>query len=72
MSAVMDSGFRNEFRKDLRQRRAFYNRIDDMLDYINELENEVQHWRDRYDILLEAKTEASNEEEANGSSNLDE
>ena len=63
--------FRDEYRQELREERRRLNRMDALLDYIDELEAEVEHWKSRYQILLEAKTEAENEEVVNGSSDLD-
>lgn len=67
----MSDRIREGLRQYLREERRRLNMIEDLIDQNQELERDVAHWRARYDILIEAKTEASNEQEAYGSSNLD-
>lgn len=61
-----------ELRHFIREKRIEIARIESLCDYVDELEQKVEHWKSRYEILVEAKTEASNEEEANGANTIHE
>ena len=61
----MHRRYREELRHDLRERRQYIAKVESLLDYIDELEAEVKHWKHRFEIVVEARSE-------NDSTDLDE
>lgn len=67
----MGSRHKDSLRQYIQQKRKNIAMLESLCDYCDELEYEVQMLKDKLDIIYDARTEVSNDEEADGSNTMD-
>lgn len=67
----MGSRHKDSLRQYIQQKRKNIAMLESLCDYCDELEYEVQSLKNKLDIIYDARTEVSNDEEADGSNTMD-
>lgn len=67
----MGSRHKDSLRQYIQQKRKNIAMLESLCDYCDELEWKVQQLQNKLDIIYDARTEVSNDEESDGSSDLD-
>lgn len=67
----MGSRHKDSLRQYIQQKRKKIAMLESLCDYCDELEYEVQMLKGRLGSIYEARTEVSNDEEADGSNTMD-
>lgn len=67
----MGSRHKDSLRQYIQQKRKNIAMLESLCDYCDELEYEVQMLKNKLDIIYDARTEVSNDEEADGSNTMD-
>jgi hypothetical protein len=67
----MANRYKDEIRDYIRDKRVKIAMLESLCDYCDELEWKVQTLQNKLDIIYDARTEVSNDEESHDGSNLD-